>query len=162
VSGSLPGREEKTVTLERLYERLPYGVGMRLIDELVFWDASTIRCRSNNHRNPDNPLRCNNSLPSLCMLEYAAQSLALHGLLQMTSDNFGGEAMVATSSRLECDDIDVALVPGPLEIRATWRDQAGPLVCYTIEVTTDARKILSGDLGVLLPDNDRPKSLHSW
>ena len=148
--------------LERLYESLPYGPGMRLIDELVVWDARSINCRSNSHHSPDNPLRCSNSLPSLCALEYAAQCLALHGLLQASSIYYRLVAIVATSSRLECEDLDISLLPGPLDIHATWAEQAGPLVRYQIAVTASDRMILSGDLGVLLPgDDDSGFPLHS-
>lgn len=52
---------------------------MCLLDGVVSWDASRIRCASHSHRNADNPLRADGRLPALCGIEYAAQAMAVHG-----------------------------------------------------------------------------------
>src|SRR5260370_16947119 len=54
---------------------------MCLLDEVLSWDATRIRCRSATHRSPDNPLRLHGRLGAACGIEYAAQAMAVHGAL---------------------------------------------------------------------------------
>jgi predicted hotdog family 3-hydroxylacyl-ACP dehydratase len=54
---------------------------MCLLDEVLAWDATRIRCRSNSHRAADNPLRAHGRLGAACGIEYAAQAMAVHGAL---------------------------------------------------------------------------------
>ena len=60
---------------------IPHAGRMCLLDEVVRWDESAIRCRSRSHREADNPLRAGTELPALCGIEYAAQAMAVHGRL---------------------------------------------------------------------------------
>lgn len=54
---------------------------MCLLDEVLSWDARQTRCRSSTHRSPHNPLRANGRLGAACGIEYAAQTMAVHGAL---------------------------------------------------------------------------------
>lgn len=58
---------------------------MCLLDDVLSWDATRIRCRSNTHRTPDNPLRAHGRLGAACGIEYAAQAMAVHGALVAAS-----------------------------------------------------------------------------
>lgn len=60
---------------------IPHHGRMCLLDEVIAWDAGHIRCRSGTHRRPDHPLRSQNRLGIACGIEYAAQSMAVHGAL---------------------------------------------------------------------------------
>jgi predicted hotdog family 3-hydroxylacyl-ACP dehydratase len=61
--------------------RIPHQGRMCLLDEVIEWDAHHIRCRTETHRAPDNPLRSHQRLGIACGIEYAAQAMALHGSL---------------------------------------------------------------------------------
>jgi predicted hotdog family 3-hydroxylacyl-ACP dehydratase len=52
---------------------------MCLLDAVLRWDASRIRCASRSHRDPGNPLRAGGQLPAVCGIEYTAQAMAVHG-----------------------------------------------------------------------------------
>ena len=54
---------------------------MCLLDEVVTWSADRISCRSKSHRAVDNPLRSHGRLGIACGIEYAAQTMAVHGAL---------------------------------------------------------------------------------
>jgi predicted hotdog family 3-hydroxylacyl-ACP dehydratase len=58
---------------------IPHGGPMCLLDGVVRWDASSIRCASRSHRDRDNPMRAGGQLPVVCGIEYAAQAMAVHG-----------------------------------------------------------------------------------
>lgn len=61
--------------------RIPHQGRMCLLDEVIDWDPHHIRCRTDTHRAPDNPLRSHDRLGIACGIEYAAQAMALHGAL---------------------------------------------------------------------------------
>ena len=62
-------------------QHIPHKGRMCLLDEVLSWDASRIRCRSSTHRAADNPLRAHGRLGAACGIEYAAQAMAVHGAL---------------------------------------------------------------------------------
>jgi predicted hotdog family 3-hydroxylacyl-ACP dehydratase len=58
---------------------IPHTGAMCLLDAVLEWDQTKIRCCSRSHNDPDNPLRSGGSLTALCAIEYAAQAMAVHG-----------------------------------------------------------------------------------
>jgi predicted hotdog family 3-hydroxylacyl-ACP dehydratase len=66
-------------------QHIPHKGRMCLLDEVLSWDATRIRCRSQTHRTPDNPLRAHGRLGAACGIEYAAQAMAVHGALVAAS-----------------------------------------------------------------------------
>ena len=85
--------------LDRLWieQHIPHKGRMCLLDEVVSWDATRIRCRSATHRAADNPLRAHGRLGAACGIEYAAQAMAVHGALVAASAPLA--STVATSVR---------------------------------------------------------------
>lgn len=66
-------------------QHIPHKGRMCLLDAVVSWDATRIRCRSASHRAPDHPLRAHGRLGIACGIEYAAQAMAVHGALVAAS-----------------------------------------------------------------------------
>ena len=64
-----------------IQEHIPHQDGMCLLDEVLSWDALRTRCRASTHRSPENPLRAYGRLGCACGIEYAAQTMAVHGAL---------------------------------------------------------------------------------
>lgn len=60
---------------------IPHEGDMCLLDGVLSWDQSWIRCATATHRAATNPLRRAGRLPILCGIEYAAQGMALHAAL---------------------------------------------------------------------------------
>jgi predicted hotdog family 3-hydroxylacyl-ACP dehydratase len=58
---------------------IPHKGRMVLIDCVDFWTSQQIVCRTRSHLMPDNPLRLNGQLSALHLIEYGAQSTAIHG-----------------------------------------------------------------------------------
>jgi predicted hotdog family 3-hydroxylacyl-ACP dehydratase len=75
------------VPLDRLWieQHIPHKGSMCLLDEVLAWDATRIRCRSASHRSAANPLRRHGRLGAACGIEYAAQAMAVHGALVAAS-----------------------------------------------------------------------------
>jgi predicted hotdog family 3-hydroxylacyl-ACP dehydratase len=71
------------MSLDRAWieSHIPHAGKMCLLDEVLLWDANRVQCRSTTHRLIDNPLRADGRLGASCGIEYAAQTMAVHGAL---------------------------------------------------------------------------------
>jgi len=58
---------------------IPHTGSMSLIDRVESWTDKQINCITKSHLTKDNPLRLNNSLSAMNLIEYGAQSMAIHG-----------------------------------------------------------------------------------
>jgi predicted hotdog family 3-hydroxylacyl-ACP dehydratase len=150
------------VRLDRSWieRNIPHHGRMCLLDEVIEWDAGHIRCRSSTHRRPDHPLRSKNRLGAACGIEYAAQSMAVHGALA------GGAAAGAGIIRSE-----VGFLAGLRDVQlhvARLDDLHGDLIAdaeliagdhgsalYEFALTSEARRLLSGRATVVFNANQR-------
>jgi predicted hotdog family 3-hydroxylacyl-ACP dehydratase len=98
--------------------RIPHQGRMCLLDEVIEWDPHHIRCRTETHRAPDNPLRSHGRLGIACGIEYAAQAMALHGALAGGAPAAGAPSRVGLLASvrdvrlhvLRLDDIESDLI----------------------------------------------------
>ena len=60
---------------------IPHSFDMCLLGRVESWDEDQIICYSNSHLSLSNPLRREQTLSSIHLLEYAAQAMAVHGSL---------------------------------------------------------------------------------
>jgi predicted hotdog family 3-hydroxylacyl-ACP dehydratase len=65
--------------------RVPHSGSMCLLHSLLAWDDLRIQCSAVSHADPHNPLRTTAGLLSANAIEYAAQAMALHGVLCATA-----------------------------------------------------------------------------
>jgi len=75
---------------EQIEALIPHKGSMCLWDEVMAWDASSIRLRARNHADPGHPLRSNGQLRAVHLCEYGAQAMAVHGGLRAQQER--GEA----------------------------------------------------------------------
>lgn len=64
---------------EQFASLIPHAGNMILIDSVDSWTNKQIVCRTGSHRNPENPLRLHGLLSSIHLIEYGAQTTAIHG-----------------------------------------------------------------------------------
>jgi predicted hotdog family 3-hydroxylacyl-ACP dehydratase len=71
------------VRLDRqwIMAHIPHQDSMCLLDEVLAWDDTQTECRTSTHRLLENPLRSSGRLGAACGIEYAAQTMAVHGAL---------------------------------------------------------------------------------
>lgn len=127
-----------------LAAHLPHQGAMSLLDEIVAWDASTVRALARRHVAADHPLRRANELPATAGIEYGAQAAAAHGAL-VGSEGAGFLAsmrgVIFHVSRL--DDIAV-----PLEVFAEQLGAGAAGVMYRFEVSAQSRLLVEGRVTV--------------
>ena len=145
---------------------IPHHGRMCLLDEVIEWDAGHIRCRSSTHRRPDHPLRSQNRLGAACGIEYAAQSMAVHGALAggaPAGPDAGPGAGIIRS--------EVGFLAGLRDVQlhvARLDDLHGDLIAdaeliagdhgsalYEFTLTSEARRLLSGRATVVFNANQR-------
>ncbi|MEO6137359.1 MAG: phosphotransferase [Luteimonas sp.] len=98
---------------------VPHQDAMCLWDEVLDWDAQSIRLRAYNHRDAAHPLRTDGQLRAVHLCEYGAQAMAVHGGLRARES--GGRAKPGLLVALRAVDLHVGRIddiPGALKCRA--------------------------------------------
>ncbi len=125
--------------------RIPHQYGMCLLDEVVAWTPVGIRCRSESHRAPDNPLRAHGYLGAACGIEYAAQAMAVHqALLQADAMLMSRSGLLAsvrgvTLAVARLDDVAASIFAS-----ATYVHGDDAMVLYDFSVSDATRVLLAG------------------
>lgn len=130
---------------------IPHQDRMCLLDHVESWDEERIECRASSHRADNNPLRAYGRLGAACGIEYAAQTMAVHGALlapaETTRARIGYLVSVRSTqlhvSRL--DDIAVDLV-----VKATCITRNENNILYQFSVSAAGRPLLDGRAAVVL------------
>ena len=131
---------------------VPQQGPMCLLAGVECYDAASIVCRAESHRDAHNPLRRADRLPALAGIEYAAQALAAHCALLEGGPGRGllaGVRQVALHAE-RLDDIE-----GPLNVRAERLVADGRHLLYAFTVEAGARVLLTGRIAVVL-DKEQP------
>ena len=117
---------------------------------MLEWNDHSIICRSRSHLSPDNPLRTEGILSSIHSIEYAAQSMAIHGALKAKRKGNVMDQGVLVSMRgikLETDRLDT--LNSWLIISAQQLLNNPGNMIYSFSVSTDEGPVSTGRLSVV-------------
>ena len=104
---------------DEICELIPHSGQMCLLDRVIRWDETSIECESGSHMLSDNPLRNEGSLPSICLVEFGAQAMAVHGsLLAREQGRKFGNGYLAALRDLQIVSRDVSQTSSNLQIEA--------------------------------------------
>jgi predicted hotdog family 3-hydroxylacyl-ACP dehydratase len=134
---------------------IPHQGRMCLLDEVRAWDQDSVECASRTHRAPDHPLRAHGRLGSACLLEYAAQAMAVHGALRApaatatAAGSIGPVGILASARSVELLVAGLDEIAGELLIRAERQhsDERGAL--YEFRISAADRLLAQGRAAVL-------------
>ncbi|MFK5913387.1 MAG: hypothetical protein QM484_03360 [Woeseiaceae bacterium] len=133
------------ISHDELCSLIPHSDDMCLLDRVDFWDENKIVCYSNSHLLQTNPLRREESLSSVHLLEYAAQAMAVHGGLhdrqqgtQMT------EGYLAALRDVDIDLCELDTIQTELRIEADKILSQGGNMIYTFSVLSEEKELVSG------------------
>lgn len=129
---------------------IPHRGSMCLLDAIESWDDVRIVCRASSHRLADNPLRAAGSLGITTAIEYAAQTMAVHGALLAGEDHAPAMGLLTSVRevrwhRSRLDDVD-----GDLTIHAERLSGNVANVLYSFSVYAAGAIVLSGRASVML------------
>jgi len=130
---------------------IPHQGAMCLWDEVLGWDAQTIRLRAGNHRDPAHALRSDGVLRALHLCEYGAQAMAVHGGLRARAN--GGAARPGVLVALRGVELHVARIddlPGDLDCEAQVLVETGDSQQYQFRITHAGALLAEGRAAVML------------
>ncbi len=113
---------------------IPHAGAMVLLDEVRYFDETTIVCAASSHRDPSNPLAADGRLDTVRGVEYAAQAMAIHGGLTAIEGKRPEAGYLASLRDVVCHTARLDPIAGDLEITATklGGDPAGALYAFTL------------------------------
>lgn len=130
---------------ESIAGMIPHAGTMCMLDAVVSWDATSLRCLSRAHRDPANPMRRPDGvLGAACGIEIAAQAMALHGrlLINASAPPVRGLLVSVRDVRLGAERLDAAAGDLIVDIERLRGDGHG--ATYRFMVTGEAIVLLSG------------------
>jgi predicted hotdog family 3-hydroxylacyl-ACP dehydratase len=140
-----------TLMKEELSVFLPHAGAMRLLDIVESWDATTIRCRTQSHHDPANPLRQGTRLEAVTGLEYAAQAMGVHaGLLNRDRPTEGLIGYVGGLRDVVCSVDRLDEYPGELTIDASRLFEGGDSFMYHFAISSEGRPVMTGRASIFL------------
>lgn len=138
------------LTRAEIANLIPHAGPMCLLDGVLQWDASRIRCVSRSHRDPDNPLRADGHLPAVCGIEYAAQAMAVHGGLAGKAGGKPRAGYLASLRDVVCRRSHLDELDGDLIVEAEQVTGDGARVIYRFTLWVGKVEVLSGQAAVVL------------
>jgi predicted hotdog family 3-hydroxylacyl-ACP dehydratase len=134
---------------------VPHHGRMCLLDSVQSWDQQSIHCRTSSHRAPDHPMRSHGRLGAACLIEYAAQAIAVHGALLQGPHALPASpvtGMLASARSLELLVASIESIEGDLAIQARRQHADGRGALYDFEVRAGSAEALiaRGRLSVVL------------
>ena len=129
---------------------IPHAGSMCLLDGVLECDTQRIRCISSSHRDADNPLRSGNELSALCGIEYAAQAMAVHGVMGGQIDKKPRAGFLASLRDVSCNSMRMDTLQDDLIINAEKLMGDEARVIYQFSVHAGPNEIISGRATVVL------------
>lgn len=129
---------------------IPHAGAMCLLERVLEWDATRIRCSSGTHRDAGNPLRTGGALHAVCGIEYAAQAMAVHGGLSGAVAGKPRAGYLASLREVTCSADALDRPAGDLVVEAERLMGDEARVIYRFSLTVGATEMLSGRATVVL------------
>ena len=132
---------------------IPHQGAMCLLDAVLTWDATSIHATSRGHASADHPLRGQDGLHAVNLVEYGAQAMAVHGALlardRGVTEQRQGRLVSARDVLLALEFIDQ--LDGHLDVHAQclYADDTGAQ--YTFRVEHRGQVLASGRAAVIHP-----------
>ncbi|GLU30610.1 hotdog family protein [Trinickia caryophylli] len=140
---------------------IPHSGAMCLLDEVVQWDAETIRCMATSHRDPHNPLRMNGRLGAVCGVEYAAQAMAVHGAVLGAASGQPRVGFLASLRNVETHVARLDLIEAPLDVTAVRIGGDANNVLYRFTVRDGEQTLVEGRAAVILDASTTAVGFHN-
>ena len=139
------------LTKDELGVFLPHAGAMRLLDRVASWDELSIRCHTETHHDPVNPLRRGARLDVVAGLEYAAQAMGVHvGLLDGKPSPRGAIGYVGGLRDVVFGTDRLDDCPAELTIDAMRLFMGEDSFLYRFAISCGGREVMSGRASIFL------------
>lgn len=131
-----------TLTRDGIAARIPHSGSMCLLDGLLAWDATRVRCRASSHHDAAHPLRSPGGLLAPVAIEYAAQAMALHGALNAVPGSLPSPGFLVAARKVRLQVARLDDVPGLLIVSATRLAGDERQALYGFELQDESGRLL--------------------
>lgn len=140
---------------KEICELIPHAGDMCLLDSVVSWDEGSIVCVSSTHTNKNNPLRNEEGLPMVSLIEYGAQAMAVHGcLLTKKKGGIMDEGYLAALRDIQLSQGLLSDVEEEIKVSAQRiYAEAGNMI-YTMNISAGNKLLASGRATVVAKFDD--------
>ena len=136
---------------EQILALVPHQGAMCLWDEVLEWDAQSVRLAARNHVDPAHPLRSGGRLHAVHLCEYGAQAMAVHGGLRARAGGGRAAAGVLVALRgIELHATRIDELDGALECNARVLVEAEGSQQYAFEIHHRGTLLAQGRAAVML------------
>ena len=132
---------------------IPHRYAMCLLDSVLAWDDAFIFCQADSHQDPLNPLRAHGRLGAVCAIEYAAQTMAVHGSLRLKrghSEERSSHGYLTGVRNLHLWVERLDTLEEKLDCKATRVTGDALGILYTFEISAGGVAVASGRATVIL------------
>jgi len=131
-------------------ELVPHAGTMCLLEELVDWDAGGATVITRSHQAPGNPLRRGGRLSAICLCEYGAQAMAVHGaLIARASGKALAPGLLVSLRDVQLFAANVDTLPGELRVQVQRLDAGAGGLQYRFRVSHDDEVVALGRVAVI-------------
>jgi predicted hotdog family 3-hydroxylacyl-ACP dehydratase len=131
---------------------IPHAGAMCLLDGVLAWDSTSITCVASSHRAPDNPLATGGRLEAICGVEYASQTMAVHGGLVRGRRSAAG--YLANLRHVNCSVERLDALEHDMLVTAELLIEDAARVIYGFRLSCNDRPVLSGRAAVVIEVGD--------
>lgn len=133
--------------------RIPHQGSMCLLDRVLSWDATQVLCLATGHRQDDHPLRAESRLGIAAGIEYAAQAMAIHGVLLAGDDQALGMGYLTSVRSVRSHVNRLDNIPQDLQVRAVRLSGDDAIILYQFDIHAADRCLIEGRASVVLDAN---------
>ena len=129
---------------------LPHAAAMCLLERVLAWDERGATVATCSHAEPNNPLRRGGRLSALCLCEYGAQAMAVHGAL--VAQAAGGTlqpGLLVSLREVELAVETVDSLPGELIVKVERLAVGSAGLQYRFEVHHAGRALARGRAAII-------------
>lgn len=140
-----------------------HGGAMMLLEQILSWDEERIVCSATSHGDQTNPLRVHGRLSNVVSVEYAAQAIIYHSILNLLKN----QKMIPGAGKMK--DIDIAFLgvlrdfsfttgnlddyaDSPLNIQAELVSMGERIIQYHASVQANQTTISQGLISLVIAD----------
>ncbi|AVO49303.1 3-hydroxylacyl-ACP dehydratase [Melaminivora suipulveris] len=129
---------------------IPHQGSMCLLDCVVRWDAQGVLCSATSHRAADHPLRAEGQLGIAAGIEYAAQAMAVHGVLLAADGAPLGVGYLTSVRDVRLYAMRLDDQAETLQVQAQRLSGDDRLILYRFDVRAGERMLIEGRASVVL------------
>jgi predicted hotdog family 3-hydroxylacyl-ACP dehydratase len=131
-------------------ELVPHTGSMCLLEKVVAWDVHRAIVVTRSHTSPSNPLRSQGRLSALCLCEYGAQAMAVHGaLIAREAGMVLAPGMLVSVREVELAVTSVESLAGELRIEVERLEAGVGGFQYRFRVTHAGTELARGRAAVI-------------